>query len=359
MSDFLQKPSLRFKGFTEPWEQRKLASIAIKLDNLRVPVSEVDRVPGSTPYYGANGIQGYVQGCTHKGEFILVAEDGANDLKNYPVQYVNGEVWVNNHAHVLQGKLDLADTRYLGYTISQTNIEPFLVGGGRAKLNASIMMKIMVPSPQNTQEQQRIGLLFDSIDSLITLHQRKLDTFANVKTSLLSKMFPTNGCDIPDIRFKGFTEPWEQRKFNNLFQYERPDEFIVKSNKYFDDNKTPVLTANKGFILGYTSEIRTFNNPCIIFDDFTLDSKYVDFPFMVKSSAIKILTSRDGNNLRFCYERLNSEKIENLGHARHYISIVQPTQTAIPTINEQTKIADMFIIMDNLITLHQRKPQVI
>jgi len=138
-----------------------------------VPVSEVDRVPGSTPYYGANGIQGYVQGCTHKGEFILVAEDGANDLKNYPVQYVNGEVWVNNHAHVLQGKLDLADTRYLGYTISQTNIEPFLVGGGRAKLNASIMMKIMVPSPQNTQEQQRIGLLFDSIDSLITLHQRK------------------------------------------------------------------------------------------------------------------------------------------------------------------------------------------
>lgn len=159
--------------FSITWEQRELESLANKLDNLRVPVSEVDRVPGPTPYYGANGIQGYVQGYTHKGEFILVAEDGANDLKNYPVQYVNGEVWVNNHAHVLQGKPDFADTRFLGYAISQTNIEPFLVGGGRAKLNASTMMKIMISSPQSTQEQQRIGSLFDSIDSLITLHQRK------------------------------------------------------------------------------------------------------------------------------------------------------------------------------------------
>ena len=182
-------PKLRFKGFNETWEQRELESLTIKLDNLRVPVSEVDRVPGPTPYYGANGIQGYVQGYTHKGEFILVAEDGANDLKNYPVQYVNGEVWVNNHAHVLQGKLDFADTRYLGYAISQTNIEPFLVGGGRAKLNASTMMKIMISSPQNTQEQQRIGSLFDSIDSLITLHQCKYDQLIRIKKALLQKMF--------------------------------------------------------------------------------------------------------------------------------------------------------------------------
>ena len=75
-----------------------------------MPVSEADRVPGPTPYYGANGIQGYVQGYTHKGEFILVAEDGANDLKNYAFQYVNGDVWVNNHAQVLQGKPEFADT---------------------------------------------------------------------------------------------------------------------------------------------------------------------------------------------------------------------------------------------------------
>ena len=173
MDENIKKPSLRFKGFTDDWEQCELDTIANKFDNLRIPVSGVDRVPGPTPYYGANGIQGYVEGYTHKGEYILVAEDGANDLKNYPVQYVNGEIWVNNHAHVLQGKLDISDTRYLGYVISQTNIEPFLVGGGRAKLNASIMMKIMISSPKSTEEQHRIGTLLDNVDSLITLHQRK------------------------------------------------------------------------------------------------------------------------------------------------------------------------------------------
>jgi len=182
-------PKLRFKGFTDTWEQHELDFLANKFDNLRVPVSAVDRVPGNTPYYGANGVQGYVEGCTHKGEFILVAEDGANDLKNYPVQYVNGEVWVNNHAHVLQGKVNFADTKFLGYAISQTNIEPFLVGGGRAKLNASTMMKIMILIPKNTSEQQRIGLLFENLDSLINLQQRKYEKLVNVKKALLQKMF--------------------------------------------------------------------------------------------------------------------------------------------------------------------------
>lgn len=160
---------------------------------------------------------------------------------------------------------------------------------------------------------------------------------------------------IPQIRFKGFTDPWEQCKFENIFNYERPDAYIVKSDKYSDTYKTPVLTANKGFILGYTNETNAHNNPCIIFDDFTLDSKYVSFDFMVKSSAIKILNVRDGYNLRFAYERLNSEKIENLGHARHYISVVQPTETLVPKITEQEKISKLFTYLEDLITLHQSK----
>ena len=76
---------------------------------------------------------------------------------------------------------------------------------------------------------------------------------------------------------------------------------------------------------------------------------------MVKSSAMKILNTKYGYNLRFAYERLNSEKIENLGHARHYISVVQPSETLVPQIEEQNKISEMFIYIDNLITLHHRK----
>lgn len=101
------------------------------------------RVAGTTPYYGANGIQDYVDGYTHDGEFILVAEDGANDLKNYPVKCVKGRIWVNNHAHVLQGKYDCADNQFLAYAISQADIESLLVGGGRAKLNAETLMGII------------------------------------------------------------------------------------------------------------------------------------------------------------------------------------------------------------------------
>ena len=105
-------PEIRFKGFTAPWEQRKVREISDRYDNLRIPVAANLRIPGATPYYGANGIQDYVEGFTHDGEFVLVAEDGANDLKNYPVKCVEGRIWVNNHAHVLQGKPKKTDNPF-------------------------------------------------------------------------------------------------------------------------------------------------------------------------------------------------------------------------------------------------------
>ncbi len=174
---------------TKTWEQRKLCDMANRFDNLRVPITANLREKGSTPYYGANGIQDYVKGYTHKGEFILVAEDGANDLKNYPVQYVNGCIWANNHVHVLQSKTNISDNKFLKYAISQSNIESLLVGGGRAKLNANIMMELPLIFPNNVKEQIAIGDCIYKIDHLITLHQSKLEKLKNIKKSLLEKMF--------------------------------------------------------------------------------------------------------------------------------------------------------------------------
>ena len=165
-------PEIRFAGFTEAWEQRKVRDVANRYDNLRVPVAANLRVSGTTPYYGANGIQDYVEGYTHEGEFVLVAEDGANDLKNYPVKCVNGRIWVNNHAHVLQGKAKIADNQFLAYSINQADIESLLVGGSRAKLNAETLMDIELTLP-NLPEQQEIGTYLKHLDNLITLHQRK------------------------------------------------------------------------------------------------------------------------------------------------------------------------------------------
>ena len=167
-----KEKSKKFRYIKNAWEQRKVREVTDRYDNLRIPVAASLRVAGTTPYYGANGIQDYVEGYTHDGEFILVAEDGANDLKNYPVKCVKGRIWVNNHAHVLQGKYAYADNQFLAYAISQADIESLLVGGGRAKLNAETLMDIELLLPIK-DEQIQIGHYIARLDNLITLHQRK------------------------------------------------------------------------------------------------------------------------------------------------------------------------------------------
>src|SRR5699024_5324335 len=144
-------------------------------------VTASDRIPGGTPYYGANGIQDYVDGFTHNGEYILLAEDGANDLRDYPVHYVEGKVWVNNHAHVLQGNKGILNNYFLMYRLKSINMEPYLVGGGRDKLNANIMMNINLTIPL-IKEQKKIGTFFYNIDQMIQLQQSKVNKVKDIKS---------------------------------------------------------------------------------------------------------------------------------------------------------------------------------
>lgn len=128
---------------------------------------------------------------------------------------------------------------------------------------------------------------------------------------------------------------------SDLLSYEQPTNYIVESTEYSDNaSLTPVLTANKGFILGYTPE--TFGiyikGECIIFDDFTMDSKFVDFPFKVKSSAMKILTVKAGVDLRFMFEYLQSFDLHSEEHKRHYISEVETMEVSVPEYERQQQI---------------------
>ncbi|HCZ46428.1 restriction endonuclease subunit S [Brochothrix thermosphacta] len=210
-------PEVRFEEFSGEWEKREIGDLANRYDNLRVPITAASRVSGKTPYYGANGIQGYVEGYTHNGEYILIAEDGASDLKNYPIQYVSGEIWVNNHAHVLQGKQGISDNKFLMNAIRNTNIEPFLVGGGRAKLNAAVMMKINLSFPL-IEEQSKIGDFFKQLDDTIALQQQELDTLKQTKQGFLQKMFPKEGKTVPEVRFEGFSGEWKERKLGEVIE---------------------------------------------------------------------------------------------------------------------------------------------
>lgn len=155
-----------------------------------------------------------------------------------------------------------------------------------------------------------------------------------MKTNLLQKNIP-----------KG----WEIKKIKDLLDFEQPTKYIVESSSYTPDGKTPVLTANKSFVLGYTNETDGIytDTPAIIFDDFTTDSKYVDFPFKVKSSAIKILTNRDKNtDLKFVYEIMKSFNFPIANHKRHYISQYQELDIVIPLVDEQKKIAEILSSVD-------------
>ena len=180
-------PPLRFKGFSGEWKSVILMDIMDRYDNLRVPVKESQRVKGEYPYYGANGIQDYVDGYTHDGEFILIAEDGANNLIEYPVQYVNGKVWVNNHAHVLSAKKNVASNMFIKYAISHADVKSVLVGGTRAKLTSDALMKLSVSIPPTINEQCRIASFFSSLDEQIKIQMQQVEKLNQVKKACLNQ----------------------------------------------------------------------------------------------------------------------------------------------------------------------------
>ena len=364
-------PNVRFKGFTDDWKQRKVREVTDRYDNLRIPVAANLRVSGTTPYYGANGIQDYVDGYTHDGEFILVAEDGANDLKNYPVRCVKGRIWVNNHAHVLQGKYDSADNKFLACAISQADIESLLVGGGRAKLNAENLMDMNLLLP-NKAEQIRIGKYFAQLDHLITLHQRKIDKLKNLKKSMLEKMFPKKGTVSPEIRFNGFTNAWKQRKLGELYQRntERNENLIgydktisVATMSYKDDGNGASESSLSTYKVLRVGDIafEGHTNKQFRFGRFVVN----DIGTGIMSPRFSALRPLNEMPVNFWKQYIHSESVikgilvKSTKAGTMMNELVIPeflNQTImIPSENEQAVIGQYFASLDNLITLHQRK----
>ena len=367
-------PQLRFKGFSGEWEEKTLGGLFPITSAARVHKNEWTQsgVPFFrssdvvSNYKGSENKKAFISfelyreltgkiGCVKKGD-ILVTGGGSIGIPylvntDDPLYFKDADLlWLkvreNVNSHYLHTffsaqpfKQYVKSISHIGtiahYTVEQAKSTPIRV-------------------PTRIKEQARIGAYFQELDRMIGLHQRKHEKLVTLKKAMLKKMFLQNGATVPEIRFKGFSQPWEEKTLGEVFDYERPDNYIVKSADYSDECKTPVLTANKGFILGYTNEIKTFNHPSIIFDDFTLDCKYVTFPYMVKSSALKILTIRhkDVDDLEFAFSLLKTTKIEIMGHARHYIGVVQPTSIFVPRLQEQQKIGAYFRQLDELIAQH-------
>ena len=143
---------------------------------------------------------------------------------------------------------------------------------------------------------------------------------------------------------------WQIKKIQDMLSYERPDRYIVENSDYSNYGDTPVLTANKSFVLGYTDEACGIcrDYPVIVFDDFTTASKYVAFPFKVKSSAIKLLRPKnDKVNLRFIFDRMQLINFPISDHKRYYIAEYQQQDMLVPGWKEQQAIAAVLSNMDD------------
>lgn len=210
-------------------------------------------------------------------------------------------------------------------------------GAGRNKTlgqDRFLKSKIVLPP---IEEQQKIAAILTTQDKVIELKEKRLAEKQRQKKYLMQQLLTGKK------RLPGFSKSWQTVELGEIFNYIQPTAYLVKTTDYDDSYKTPVLTAGKTFILGYTNELEGIFTevPVVIFDDFTTATKYVDFPFKVKSSAMKILTTKDGFNIVFAYEAMQLIKFTVGGHERHWISKYNCLTIDIPDIEEQTAIAEV------------------
>ena len=273
------------------------------------------------------------------GEALLISGNGAN--VGY-IHYYNGRFNAYQRTYVLeQFNQDIRCIQYLLVEHLSRRIAIEKNEGNTPYIVLSTLTDMLLRLP-SIPEQRKIAALLSLIDERVEV-QNAIIKEQEVAKTLLSKELLTPEND------------WTEYAVQDCLTYEQPAKYIVKHTDYSSDSTlTPVLTANKGFILGYTSEQGIYQKgACIIFDDFTLDCKYVPFAFKVKSSAIKILQARKGFDIRFMFEVIKSLSLSPFAHKRHYISEVEPIKVLVPSFAKQEKIARLFAALDERLAVEK------
>ena len=223
-------PAIRFKGFTDAWEQRKLGEL------YKFQYGEFNNNPsngGRYPVYGANGIIGGYTKFNANNSVII------GHMGEYAgiVLWCEGKHFVTYNGIITTPKDNKLNSRFGYYMLQQKNIRQICGGSGQPFLSYEMLDRLQSYFPININEQIKINELFTHIDYLITLHQRKLLKIKKVKKAMLEKMFPKNGSNVPEIRFTGFTDAWEQRKVKVIFK--------TLADKGYTE--LPVLSASQKF----------------------------------------------------------------------------------------------------------------
>ena len=388
------KPRIRFKGFTEEWEQRKLSEV--------VTINPKTELPDEFKYVDLESVVG-----TNLLGFQVIKKENApsraqrlasyGDVfyqtvrpyqrNNYLFENVDKDMVFSTGYAQLRSKLD---SYFLLTLVQNDNFVKVVLdnctGTSYPAINGSELGKITVQIPSNEVEANQIGKVFRGIDKSITLHQRKLEKLKLAKKALLQKLFPKNGSQFPEIRFKGFTDAWEQREFSDIFAEVKSGLSRMLSN---DDIGLPVVRANNindgqlnlvdDIKYWYKNDPQGANTNNYLIDQGDILINFINSEAKMGTAAyVTRRPERDTiytTNILRC--KVNDEynpyfiySLTFLNSYKNYIaSITKPAvnqasfttvdfkkySIKIPTVKEQNQIADLIETFNKLITLHQRK----
>ena len=391
MQDNEKKPALRFKGFTDPWEQRKLGEIAVFSKG--VGYSKNDLCEEGTPIILYGRLYTKYETCIFdvdtfvkekagsvysKGGEVIVPASGetAEDISIASVVVKPG-ILLGGDLNIVSPTAEY-DSAFLALTISSGTTHKYLSSLAQGKsvvhLHNADIQSVSAKFPTK-REQEKIHLLFGKIDTLITLHQRKYEKLVNIKKSMLDKMFPQNGASVPEIRFKGFTDPWEQRKVGELLterneQAPMSDEYplmafianegVAPKGERYDRSALVNDTASKlykktkfGDFIYSSNNLETGSIGLNKYGKASISPVYSIFkPTGIADSDFlgRRLIRKD-----FINEMVKWRQGVIYGQWRIHESDFIKIEVAVPTVEEQCKLGLLLDNLDTLITLHQRK----
>ena len=360
------KPKIRFKGFTEDWEQRKLIDVV----DVRSGKDYKHLKEGDIPVYGTGGYMLSVnEALSDDEDAIGIGRKGTIDnpyILRAPFWTVDTLFYA-----VPREKYDLDFVFDIFQNINWKAKDESTGVPSLSKITINEVEKMM----PEYDEQKKIGQYFSNLDTLIILHQRKCDETKKLKKYMLQKMFPRNGMKIPEIRFAGFTGDWEQRKLGEVFEqtaiFVNPnDEEIELWSLTVEDGLTPKSERyNREFLVKKDTNFKEVRPGDIVYNPMNMTLGAVGYNGMIKSVAVSgyytTMIANEGYDSYYINTWLKSPQAVSLyktfatGSLKEKQRVQFPTLSIIPvtfpTYEEQEKIGAYFARLDRLITLHQRK----
>ena len=365
-------PKVRFQGFTDDWEERKLSDISnvtklagfeftkyvryqesgkiIALRGLNVKNGQL--VLDEVKYIDDSDFSKLNRSKLYKNDILLTYVGTVGELaivpendKYYLAPNV-ARIRLQDHVNSIFVCQMMNDSNFYNRIIS-----PLIATSSQPALSMENVRKFQLLMP-DYQEQEKIGSFFKQLDDTIALHQRKLDLLKEQKKGYLQKMFPKNGAKVPELRFAGFADDWEQRKFKDVLKTHSFRSYLADVS---EDGEYEVIQQGDKPIVGYSNgEPFTDYKDITLFGDHTVSLYNPQRPFFIATDGVKIL-SADNFEGDYLYTTLERYKPEPQGYKRHFTILKNQDVWFTENIEEQQKIGAFFNQLDNLITLHQRK----